>query len=227
MMNNRLYILQTLRGEVLDSLHSAHQGVMGMKNSARTRFFWLGMDADITQKRQKCATGNSMAPSQTREEFRRDDGPTMPFEDVAMDYFSLKGHNYMVEADKYSGWITVRKMGSTKFSEMVTFLRVLMNWHGVPAVIETDGGPPFNGGEWTTYLKKWGSRHRLSLASYAQSNGRAELAVKTTKRILADCTLPSGNLDTDVVTRALLTYKNTPLRGVNESPAEIIYGRPL
>ena len=91
----------------------------------------------------------------------------------------------------------------------------------------SDRGPPFNSGAWENYLRKWGIRHRLSSAAYAQSNGRAGLAIKSAKQILADNTLLSGNLDTDAVVRALLTYKNTPLHGVNESPAEIIYGRPV
>ena len=43
--------------------------------------------------------------------------------------------------------------------------------------------------------------------------------MKTAKRILAD--------NTDAVVRALLTYKNTLVCGINESPAEIIFGRPI
>ena len=61
------------------------------------------MDADIAQRRNKCATCNAMAPSQLREELLADEAPTFPFEQVCMDYFSLKGHTYVVEADKYSG----------------------------------------------------------------------------------------------------------------------------
>ena len=53
------------------------------------------------------------------------------------------------------------------------------------------------------------------------------MAVKTAKRVLAENMKPSGNIDNDAVTRALLQYVNTPLRGVNESPAQIVYGRPI
>ena len=175
-----------------------------MKNGARARFFWPRMDADIAEKRNKCATCNGMAPSQPREELLADEPPTFPFKQVAMDYFSLKGHTYVVEACKYSGWIFVKRMEMTAMSEMVTFLRACMDYHGAPKVIESDGGPPFNSEAWGNHLKTWGIQHRLSSAAYAQSNGRAELAVKTAKRILADNTLPSGSLDTDTVTRALL-----------------------
>ena len=38
---------------------------------------------------------------------------------------------------------------------------------------------------------------------------------------------PGGSLDTDKVTAALLQYLNTPLRGVDKSPAQLAAGRQL
>ncbi|KAK4309829.1 hypothetical protein Pmani_018561 [Petrolisthes manimaculis] len=60
-----------------------------------------------------------------------------------------------------------------------------------------------------------------------QSNGRAEAAVKSAKRVLrgnigADC-----NLDTDKATLALMQYHNTPLWDINKSPAQLATGRQL
>ena len=49
--DKKMCIPKSLRVEVLDCLHSAHQGEVGMKNSARNRFFWPGMDAAISQKK--------------------------------------------------------------------------------------------------------------------------------------------------------------------------------
>ena len=53
-LNSRMHIPKTLRPRVLAVLHSAHQGTTGMKRSIRDRFWWLGMDADITQAREQC-----------------------------------------------------------------------------------------------------------------------------------------------------------------------------
>ena len=87
---------------------------------------------------------------------------------------------------------------------------------------DRDGGQLFNSAEWKLFLKKWGIRHRLSSAGYPQSNVRAELAVKMAKRVLFDNVTPSGTLDRDAVVRAFLQYKNTPVLGLAESPAQII-----
>ena len=89
-------------------------------------------------------------------------------------------------------------------------LRRLMITFGVPVEISSDGGPEFIAGETKAFFKKWGIRHRLSSVSLPSSNGRAELAVKTSKRLLMDNTSPNGSLDNDAFVRALLAYRNTP-----------------
>ncbi|XP_069993208.1 uncharacterized protein [Penaeus vannamei] len=77
------------------------------------------------------------------------------------------------------------------------------------------------------FLKRWGVETRLSSAQYPQSNGCAEAAVKTAKRILQNNVGAGGSLDTDKMSFALLQYLNTPLRGVNKSPAQMTISRQL
>ena len=77
------------------------------------------------------------------------------------------------------------------------------------------------------FFKNWGVKTRISSAYYPQSNGRAEAGVKSAKRLLMMNTGPGGNLDTDKVAIALLQYLNTPLRGINKSPAQLATGRQL
>ena len=62
---------------------------------------------------------------------------------------------------------------------------------------------------------------------YPQSNGRAEVGVKTAKRILLDNLNKDGSLDNDKVVAALLQYKNTPLPDIELSPAQILFHREL
>ena len=225
---HKMFIPKSLRSEVLDCLHSAHQGEVGMKNSARYRFFWPGMDAAITQKRAQCRTCQRIAPSQPGEPALDSPCPEFPFEMVAIDFFELAGSHYMVCVDRYSGWINLSQHKQDSFESVTAELNRFFRQWGVPQVIESDGGPPFNGNEFKMFLRKWGIQHRLSSAYYPQSNGRAEVAVKTAKRLLQDNTSRSGHLNTGQVTRALLQYHNTPGRGTTgESPAQIIFGHNL
>ena len=66
-----------------------------------------------------------------------------------------------------------------------------------------------------------------SSALYPQGNGRAELAVKSAKRILRENITPTGSLNTDQACRALLQYRNTPIQHIGLSPAQILFHRNL
>merc|ERR1712082_202861 len=62
----------------------------------------------------------------------------------------------------------------------------------IPEEIATDGGPQLTSKVFQDSLKAWNVRHRLSSAYYPHSNCRAELAVKTAKRLLRDNMGPGG-----------------------------------
>ena len=102
---------------------------------------------------------------------------------------------------------------------MKKHLRLLFSTYGVPRELAADGGPPFPSYDIQLFLKSWGVHYRQSSAYYAQSNGRAELAVKVAKRILLDNISPAGSIDNDKVARALLQHRNTPLKDIGLSSA--------
>ena len=107
MRDDQMYIPAELRGEVLDCLHSTHQGENNMKASARARFFWPSMGAAITQKRNKCRSCNAMAPSQRSEEAIPAEVPDHPFQDICMDFFHHEGRNFTALCDRYSGFLKI------------------------------------------------------------------------------------------------------------------------
>ena len=110
---------------------------------------------------------------------------------------------------------------------LIGCLRSLFSTFGIPDELSSDGGPEFTAGLTTDFLKRWKVHHRISSAYHPQSNGRAEVAVKTAKRLLRSNVGPNGSLDNDKLLRALLQLRNTPDPDCNLSPAEIIFGRPI
>jgi Integrase core domain. len=222
-----MLIPKPLRKAVLEGPHAAHQGINGMLANARTRFFWPGLDAAIRMTRAQCLQCNEQAPSQPKEDPIITPPPEVPFEQAAMDLCHLAGHQYLIYADRYSGWVEVKKVNNSTIHEI---RRALLGWftsYGVPREIATDGGPPFNLGEYSRLLNDWDIVQRLSSAYYAQSNGRAEAAVKSAKRILHGNTNPTVRLDTYRATKALLNHRNTPTQGTGMSPAAVLFGSPI
>ena len=141
----------------------------------------------------------------------------------------MAGSNYLVYADRYTGWNVIFKTppGEANSATVKSHLRMLFGIYGAPRELATDGGPPFNSHDLQSFLRTWGVQLRLSSAYYSQSNGRAELAVKVAKRILIGNTGPRGDIDNDKVARALLQHRNTPIQDVGLSPTQLLYGRTL
>ena len=75
---------------------------------------------------------------------------------------------------------------------------------GVAAELASDMGPQFRSSKLEKFLKQYGVHHRQSSAYFAHSNTKAELAVKTGKRLLRGNVGPSGELGTDKFLRAML-----------------------
>ncbi|XP_066924129.1 uncharacterized protein [Clytia hemisphaerica] len=229
--NDRVVVPQSLRPAVLDALHAAHQGVSTMGLRARSIVFWPGMTYDIEHRRQACQECIRNAPSQPSLPTSPASPPTTPFEQSYADFFDCVGQHYLVVGDRLSGWSDVFQApkGSPQAGSegLITCLRNYFARFGVPEEMSSDGGPEFTSGSTQDFLERWGVRHRLSSAYNPQSNGRAEVAVKSAKRLLRSNTGPSGTLDTDRFLRAMMQLRNTPDPDCQLSPAEIVFGRPI
>ena len=91
----------------------------------------------------------------------------------------------------------------------------------------SDGGPEFTATATRTFLQNWGVSHRLSSVAFPHSNCRAEIGVKTVKRMIVDHTGPNGDLNTDAFQQAVLQYRNAPDPDPKLSPAQCVFGRPI
>ena len=68
-------------------------------------------------------------------------------------------------------------------------------------------------------IAKWGFQRVMSSPQYPQSNGKAENAVKTVKRLFTKC---RDSRQSKFL--ALLDWRNTPTEGVGTSPAQRFHG---
>merc|ERR1712239_43108 len=139
--------------------------------------------------------------------------PDYPFQQVAADFFDVKGHAYLVYVDRYSGWndTPYYPPNHATTAEVIKSLRNLFADFGVPEEFSCDGGTNLTSEEMKNFLKSWGVKLRVSSAHYPQSNGRAECAVKAAKALVMGNTTPTGSINTDKYLRATLAYRNSAI----------------
>ena len=224
----RLVIPKSLRQQVIINLHAANQGSTAMTARARSCVYWPGMDRDITAHVKSCALCRVNAPSKPDEPAILTDAPKYPFQQVASDLFEIEGTYFLTYVDRLTGFPELAHFQSgTSSSNIIGIIREFFHRWGVPEEISLDGAPNLSSSEIVEWLKKWKVSIRLSSAYFPQSNGRAEAAVKSMKRLLKGKLGRGGSLKTDAVAEGLLQYRNTPLRNVNKSPAELALGRSI
>jgi hypothetical protein len=228
MYGDRVVVPRALRGEVLATLHAGHQGVTSMLARGMSSVWWPGMKEDVLGVRRACGECDSNAPSQSREPPPELSQPEYPFQRICADYFAVAGKQYLVLVDRYSGWPSIHqpKVGGTA-REFVNILKAHCETFGIPEELATDGGSQFVAGQTIEFMKVWGIEHRLSSAYNPHSNTRAELGVKSMKRLVRSNLGPGGSLDTVKMSRALMEYRNTPDRDTGLSPAQVIFGRQM
>ena len=90
--NNRTVIPSPLRALILDTLHSAHQGVSCMTSRAESSVFWPAITPAIANLRARCQSCNERAPV-NHLAFRSRPGTSFSFQCICADLFKHKGCN--------------------------------------------------------------------------------------------------------------------------------------
>ncbi|TRY72420.1 hypothetical protein TCAL_09540, partial [Tigriopus californicus] len=105
----RIVVPTTLRKEVLEELHAAHQGRVHTLSRTRESVFWPFIHQDVENKVRACNECEKFKDSQPREPLMQDERPTRPGEVVACNLFSYGKGEYLVIVDKYSGWSKIKQ----------------------------------------------------------------------------------------------------------------------
>ena len=214
-----------MRTEIISTLHSAHQGVYGMMIRAAQAVYWPGFSRDIENARASCEPCDKAAPSQPNLPPVPTEEIEYPFQHIVMDHCQMNGVSYGVFADRYTGWPGVYIGDSGE--DVCNQLRKLCEDYGCPETLTTDNGTNYTSVKVKRMLDDYGIRHRRSSVGNPHANCRAEIAVKTVKRLLKTNVSITGKLDTAKVSRALLQYRNTKDRDTGFSPAMMLFGREL
>ena len=182
--------------------------------------YWPRMNEEVKEFISRCEVCRVYQDKQQKEPMIGHDIPSRPWQKVGSDLFELQNGHFLVCVDYYSDFIEVDKIYDKKGKSVISKLKSQFARHGIPNLLVSDNGPPYNSKEFAEFSKEYEFEHKTSSPRYPQSNGKAENAVKIAKNILqkANYARSDPNL-------ALLAYRNTPTEGVGSSPAQRLFGR--
>ena len=213
---DRVVIPPTLQRDVLEKLHSGHQGTTKCRERAKHSVWWPGITKDIENIVSNC-TMCCKHRQQHAEPLLPSTLPARPWQNIATDLFKWKKHNYLFTVDYYSRYIEIAKLTSTTSDDVITHLKSIFARHGIPETVMSDNGPQYAASIFKQFASEYRFTHDTSSPRYPQANGAAERAVKTVKQLL------EKNDDPYI---ALLAYRSTPIEN-GYSPAELLIGRKL
>ncbi|KAF4528167.1 hypothetical protein B566_EDAN016430 [Ephemera danica] len=206
-----------LRTSVLQSLHDGHQSLATMRARAQEAVYWPGLSVQLAAAIDNCVTClkrrnhriEPMIPSET---------PIHPWEKVSIDVADIDGVHYLVTVDRYSRYPEISLLPNLTSASIIHACKENFSRHGIPSELMCDNATPLVGQEFKIFLEKWGITQVTSSPHYPKSNGQAESAVKVIKRLMEASDDPY---------LALLAYRNTPILGLQASPAQLSMGRNL
>ncbi|KAK5853431.1 hypothetical protein PBY51_007214 [Eleginops maclovinus] len=216
----RVVIPDALRREITCRLHSSHLGIEGCLRRARECIYWPGMNDQIKTYVAKCDICRSVDYKQQKETLISHEMPNRPWAKVGTDLFSFDNKDYLITVDYYSNFWEIDYLSDTKSTTVIRKLKAHFARQGTPDVVISDNGPQYSSQEFQRFSERWEFLHKTSSPGYAQSNGKAESAVKTAKRLLNKAKMAGQD-----PYLALLDHRNTPSQGLDTSPAQRLLSR--
>lgn len=227
MWGHRVVIPDGCRDKVLKLIHEPHMGIVKSKAIARSYVWWPGIDEAVERECRACATCAQHADAPPSASPRLWPWPHRPWTRLHLDFMGpIGGRLYLVVVDSMSKWLEVFLVPNTSARSTISKLSELWSRFGVPRQIVTDNGPPFTSSEFATSLQGDGVEHVFTAPYHPASNGAAENAVRTLKKVIKKAIAENKNIEL-TLNNFLLHYRNTEHCSTGESPAILLMGRRL
>lgn len=217
---NKIILPQCEIKNIIQQCHTGHVGVTKSISRARQSMYWHGQSKDIKTYVENCQVCQQTQKANTREPMIIKKVPEYPFQRVSSDIFYVRGKEYLLIADHYSGFIDIKQLKQSDSPEVIQILKQWFAVHGIPEIFESDNGPQYSSQKFVEFAREWCFKHNTSSPTYSRSNGFAERMVQTAKNLLKRCYI--DNTDPYM---ALLMLRNTERNDTLKSPTLCLFSR--
>lgn len=160
---------------------------------------------------EKCMQCQQCQPQQQKEPLITHEIPELLWIKVGADIFKLKGQYYLLLVDYLTKYPQVLNLPD--LTAQIQKMKSVFARHGIHRKWVSDHAP-FASCEMRSFAASWKFKATHSSPGYPQSNGFAERTIRTVKHVLKKA-MQTGT-DQHLV---LLSLRNTPVTGLNMTPA--------
>ena len=176
------------------------------------------MNAELEIFLQNCSMCQTSQSALPKQKMILREVPDMPWQNIGSDIFQFGRDHYVIVVDYYNKWIATKKLRDLSANALIKAMSSIFYIHGFPLQITLDNGPQYACETFRKFCSQHSIAHRTTSPYYAQSNGAAEQAVQTTKKLW------SKNTDK---ARALFLYYATTVPSLGLSPSQMLMSRKL
>lgn len=218
----QVVIPDSMTKDIMQQLHSGHQGIEKTRRLARESVYWPNINKDIENLCKTCEACQLRQTANPKQPLQPHAIPVKPWQMIASDLFDAHGRQFLLTVDRYSKFPIVEELPSPTSKAVAEKMKFYSSMFGRPEEIMTDNGPQYTGQAFQKFIQEWSICHVTSSPHYPQSNGFIERHVRTIKAIVLKC-LEEG----EDMHKAILNLRATPVDSTLPSPAEMMFGKPI
>ena len=183
---DRIVVPETLRQKLnaTEIAHEGHQGQVRTKQPQRAHVWFPGMDSQCDNFESTCIYCQSNTPDAHREPLKMTELPEGPWRKVSVDFCGplANGDLAFVFHCQYSRYPVVEFVGSTSEKATISVFRRVFDTYGLPEVVKSDNGPPFNSHKFEEYAREERFKHQKVTAGWPEANGDVERCMQRIKK---------------------------------------------
>ena len=181
--SNRIVIPEELRRQVLEALHTGHQGETKCILLASQSVYWPGINKEIISMVKDCYQCNKFQPAQPKLPIMQPDLPTRPWEKLGTDIFEFNGLKYLMIVDYFSRFPVIRHLKDMTAETVSKKFSKVFAEYGLPSTIQADFGSQYTSEKFRKECELNGITLLFSSPYHHQANSLAERAIGTTKAL--------------------------------------------
>ncbi|KAK3084740.1 hypothetical protein FSP39_018188 [Pinctada imbricata] len=224
--DHRIVMPYKLRKTAIHIAHEGHQGLTKTKAFIRSKIWFPGINDEVDSVIKDCAACQINTPARYMEPLHMSELPAHPWDNLSMDFCGpLPSGDYLfVIIDEYSRYPVVEIIRSLSAHTVIPTLDKVLSVFGIPSMIKSDNGAPFNSHAFKEFAQNMGFKHRKIMPLWPRANAQAEAFNKPLMKAVKSAHIEGRSWKQEMF-RFLRQYRATPHTSTAFTPHRLLFGR--